>query len=320
MVYVVNSVLASGVDIIVKEDFVCFRFKETEISSIYDPKSELFQMIPPKHFQHHPLQPQYESYSCELCGNDAHYDYDCPPRVPLVYEHEPGYDNYYPQNSPSFPQQYLCYENCGGPQESFHHVGDPRANDDDEDNDDDNDDEESTILLNEVISQIPPSIAITPILRTMEPEDSLIMRSEHLSTIPEKESDEFIKSSIEDLIPIPNIESEDSYVSKLDEPVLLVTPLSKVNEDECFDPGGDFILEEIEACLTSDSIPSEIDNDDFDPEGDILLLKKLLNNDPSSPLPLINIIPNLLPEMFFDHDPKSLEMKPDKDDSEGIYV
>ncbi|GJT09110.1 reverse transcriptase domain-containing protein [Tanacetum coccineum] len=48
---------------------------------------------------------------------------------------------------------------------------------------------------------------------------------------------------------------------------------------------GDFILEEIEACLTNDSIPSGIDDDDFDPEGDLLLLEKLLNNDPSSPLP-----------------------------------
>ncbi|GKA96429.1 hypothetical protein Tco_0818524 [Tanacetum coccineum] len=50
--------------------------------------------------------------------------------------------------------------------------------------------------------------------------------------------------------------------------------------------GGDFVLEEIEACLTSDSIPPGSDDDDFDPEGDILLLEKLLNDDPSSPLPL----------------------------------
>ncbi|GJZ30827.1 reverse transcriptase domain-containing protein [Tanacetum coccineum] len=49
---------------------------------------------------------------------------------------------------------------------------------------------------------------------------------------------------------------------------------------------GDFILEEIEACLTNDSIPSGIDDADFDPEGDLLLLEKLLNDDPSSPLPL----------------------------------
>ncbi|GJR61904.1 hypothetical protein Tco_1504066 [Tanacetum coccineum] len=41
------------------------------------------------------------------------------------------------------------------------------------------------------------------------PEDSLIMGNEELKTIPEKESDEFIKSSVEDLIPIPS-ESEDT--------------------------------------------------------------------------------------------------------------
>nr|GEZ05518.1 reverse transcriptase domain-containing protein [Tanacetum cinerariifolium] len=50
--------------------------------------------------------------------------------------------------------------------------------------------------------------------------------------------------------------------------------------------GGDFILEEIEACLTSDLIPPGIDDADFDPEGDILLLEKLLNDDTSSPLPM----------------------------------
>ncbi|GKA06599.1 hypothetical protein Tco_0685823 [Tanacetum coccineum] len=146
---------------------------------------------------------------------------------------------------------------------------------------------------------------------------------------------------------LENIKSKDSYVSNLDEPALLVTPLSDVNEDECFDPGGD----EIEACLTSDSIPPGIDGADFDPEGDILLLEKLLNDDPSSPLPpkelyyedlkviqssidtspdfeddyydsegdiiylesLLNndTIPYLPPEVFLDHDPNNLKDEPD---------
>nr|GEV20069.1 reverse transcriptase domain-containing protein [Tanacetum cinerariifolium] len=47
----------------------------------------------------------------------------------------------------------------------------------------------------------------------------------------------------------------------------------------------DFISDEIEACLTNDSIPPGINDADFDPEGDLLLLEKLLNDDPSSPLP-----------------------------------
>nr|GEW07790.1 reverse transcriptase domain-containing protein [Tanacetum cinerariifolium] len=50
--------------------------------------------------------------------------------------------------------------------------------------------------------------------------------------------------------------------------------------------GGDFVLEEIKACPTRDSILLGIDDADFGPKGDILLHKKLLNDDPSSPLPL----------------------------------
>ncbi|GJT16802.1 hypothetical protein Tco_0875508 [Tanacetum coccineum] len=57
--------------------------------------------------------------------------------------------------------------------------------------------------------QISPSIALAPVSSIMELEDSLSMGDEHLSTIPEKESDEFIKSSVEDLVPIPR-ESEDT--------------------------------------------------------------------------------------------------------------
>ncbi|GKB23371.1 hypothetical protein Tco_0862772 [Tanacetum coccineum] len=74
------------------------------------------------------------------------------------------------------------------------------------------DDVERTIPLNEIISQLPPSIAIMislPVLPTMEPEESLIMGDENLSTIPKKESDKVIKSSVEDLVPIPS-ESEDT--------------------------------------------------------------------------------------------------------------
>nr|GFB02193.1 reverse transcriptase domain-containing protein [Tanacetum cinerariifolium] len=44
--------------------------------------------------------------------------------------------------------------------------------------------------------------------------------------------------------------------------------------------GSDFILEEIEAYLKDESISSEIDHADCDPEGDICLIEKLLNDDP----------------------------------------
>ncbi|GKF37700.1 hypothetical protein Tco_0114458 [Tanacetum coccineum] len=62
-------------------------------------------------------------------------------------------------------------------------------------NNDDDDDEEYTIV-------------VTPILPTEEPDNSLSMGDEQLSTIPETESDELIKSSVENLVPIPS-ESED---------------------------------------------------------------------------------------------------------------
>ncbi|GJY64141.1 hypothetical protein Tco_0465601 [Tanacetum coccineum] len=48
------------------------------------------------------------------------------------------------------------------------------------------------------------TIAITP----EKPVDSLIMEDDHLDTIPETESDEFIKSSVKNLVPTPS-ESED---------------------------------------------------------------------------------------------------------------
>ncbi|GKE19462.1 hypothetical protein Tco_1427039 [Tanacetum coccineum] len=152
-------------------------------------------------------------------------------------------------------------------------------------------------------------MAIIPVLPTLDPKDSLIMGNEELSTILEKESDEFIKSSVEDLEKsvtlsnplfdsnddftfsddeslsdedvskdnvkiysnplfefddkyissdvnplfdevLENIESKDSYVSNLDEPDFLVTPLSDFNKDECFNPGGD--VDEIEFLLHRD--------------------------------------------------------------------
>ncbi|GKA61971.1 hypothetical protein Tco_0761490 [Tanacetum coccineum] len=229
--------------------------------------------------------------------------------------------------------------------------------------------------------QISLSIVLAPVSFIMEPEDSLIMGNEELSTIPEKESDEFIKSSVEDLIPIPresedtsgsdgesvlpssddfspifkeksvtfsnplfdsndftssddellseedipketfniysnplfdfdddftssdvnplfnevleNVESEDSFDSKLAEPTLLILPLSDANKDECFDPGGD----EIDAFLDLD-ISTETENDFHDSEGDIIFLEKLLIN---------NTFPNLPFEVFLDHDPRSLK-------------
>nr|GEW15560.1 reverse transcriptase domain-containing protein [Tanacetum cinerariifolium] len=76
--------------------------------------------------------------------------------------------------------------------------------------------------------------------------------------------------------------------SKSGNPTLIFDPIIALSSPSLTPfEGGDFILEEIKACLTSESIPPTIDDTDLDLEGDILLLEELLNNDPSlSPLPL----------------------------------
>ncbi|GJS00525.1 hypothetical protein Tco_0317033 [Tanacetum coccineum] len=379
------------------EGFCSFCNSEAGNSFVNDSNPNSFN-DPPNVFTH-PPQPQYESYLCELCGNDSHYGYDYPPRFPLYsIDHQ---EDLNPQRisdvhvrwdkieesllnmMQSFNEVVIQQKQAASIDQSplqemsiqdmedlkQHYLDEIREykNMIDELNgkfngmsieinkkkklqrlvqvanlstypsqrfksfcyndDDDYDYEESTIPLNEIISQIPPSITIIPVLPTLEPEDSFTMGNEDLSTIPEKELDEFIKSCVEDLVPIPsesedtsesdsdcdlpscddfspinvyeeksvtfskplfdsnddfttsdddslsdkdvsednvkiysnhlfefddeyissdvnplfdkvleNIESKDSYVSNLDEPALLVTPLSDANEDECLDP------------------------------------------------------------------------------------
>ncbi|GKA44680.1 reverse transcriptase domain-containing protein [Tanacetum coccineum] len=91
---------------------------------VYDPNPYSYNETPnifnqPPHYS--PSQPQ--TYSCELCRNDAHYGYDYPPQVPFISNPDPCYnqdfDNDFPQSSQSLPQQLLCCENCGGPHETF---------------------------------------------------------------------------------------------------------------------------------------------------------------------------------------------------------
>ncbi|GKE28267.1 hypothetical protein Tco_1443651, partial [Tanacetum coccineum] len=50
-------------------------------------------------------------------------------------------------------------------------------------------------------------IPTPPVLATMKPLDTFLMGDEVISTISERENDEFIKSSVDDLVPIPR-ESE----------------------------------------------------------------------------------------------------------------
>ncbi|GJR02525.1 reverse transcriptase domain-containing protein [Tanacetum coccineum] len=82
----------------------------------------------------------------------------------------------------------------------------------------------------------------------------------------------------QEVLGFSNISKSRNPTSTL-EPILFTSPTSLTPFE-----GGDFILEEFKACLTSESIPLGIDDADFDPKEDLLTLKRLLNFDPSSTL------------------------------------
>nr|GFA35966.1 hypothetical protein [Tanacetum cinerariifolium] len=75
------------------------------------------------------------------------------------------------------------------------------------------------------------TIAVTPSLSTEEPNNSLSMGDEHLDTIPVMESDEFIKSSVENLIPIPS-ESEGILDNMYDVPFHDNSPPLDISKDQ----------------------------------------------------------------------------------------
>nr|GEU62327.1 reverse transcriptase domain-containing protein [Tanacetum cinerariifolium] len=71
----------------------------------------------------------------------------------------------------------------------------------------------------------------------------------------------------------------------------------------------DFFLEEFEDFLNDDSIPTRIENSVYDPEGDILFLEKLLNEDPFS-LPLMDLkVAEESKEKSSVEEPPELELK-----------
>nr|GEW41436.1 hypothetical protein [Tanacetum cinerariifolium] len=100
-------------------------------------------------------------------------------------------------------------------------------------------DEEDSILYKEYLKS---SDAITPVLPIKEPKYSLSMGYEHLSTIPETESDEVTESSVKNLLRIPS-----EYEVTFDD------------ESECDVP----IKDESSSAFTTFSNPIFDDNDNF---------------------------------------------------------
>nr|GFB22500.1 hypothetical protein [Tanacetum cinerariifolium] len=64
--------------------------------------------------------PQPPIYSCEFCGSNAQYGHYCTPQAPFINP-EPGYsqDFNFPQDIHDFQQQYICCDQCGGPNKTF---------------------------------------------------------------------------------------------------------------------------------------------------------------------------------------------------------
>nr|GFB55584.1 hypothetical protein [Tanacetum cinerariifolium] len=114
-----------------------------------------------------------------------------------------------------------------------------------------------------------------------EPDNSLSMGDEHLDTIPATESDQFIKSGVENLIPIPS-ESEGIPEHVCDVPSHANSPPldSELVSSEVME----IVIPEVDAFLSVDdeSTSSQFPKSNLDPEGDILLFEAFLNDDHSS--------------------------------------
>nr|GFA90003.1 hypothetical protein [Tanacetum cinerariifolium] len=145
------------------------------------------------------------------------------------------------------------------------------------------------------------TFAITPdepVLSTKEPDNSLSMGDDHLDTIPVTESDEFIKSSVENLIPIPR-ENDfflevDAFLAVEDEPTSSQFPKSYL------DPEGDMLL--LEAFLNDDhSSDFKTNNDQSCSDEDVLekIVSKPLSEEEIIPMKSLHI--RLIEKLLYDN-------------------
>ncbi|GJU71845.1 hypothetical protein Tco_1263250 [Tanacetum coccineum] len=148
------------------DGFCSFCNSEAGNSFVNDSNPNSFN-DPPNVFTH-PPQPQYESYSKFYVGRTMLIGYDWLPRVRLSDEQERATIKTL-MNDVLKAVQSLVEKLCQQEQAAnlSTHTPEPSRHF----NSICYDDEESTIPLNEIISQIPLSVAITPVLLTMEPED-----------------------------------------------------------------------------------------------------------------------------------------------------
>nr|GEY24421.1 hypothetical protein [Tanacetum cinerariifolium] len=128
-------------------------------------------------------------------SNSSGFDQSQPPQFPVIHPppQETSIEILHDQENAinsvqTFLRKFNRYSFFEMPKELAECINTPGWNHPTFYNNGDDDDEDCTIAIT-------PDFLIT---------DSLIMGDEHLDTIPEKESDEFNKSSVEDLVPNPS--------------------------------------------------------------------------------------------------------------------
>nr|GEX02749.1 reverse transcriptase domain-containing protein [Tanacetum cinerariifolium] len=208
--------------------------------------------------------------TCEFCGNGAHVGYNCPAQVPSF------------QTLPSFQQQYPGCEDCGVLPEADH-CQPPQYTKQEEKR---IEEEQTAKAHNSKIlvcydDDDDYNSAITP----NKPIDSLSMRDEHLNNIPATESDEFIKSCVENLVPNP---SESKGENGCDLPACFTTFSNVLFDADYESNSSDYqscsdedFLEEIfsNPLFEEEIIPMRIDQHHFNAESD--LIEFMLNHDSS---------------------------------------
>nr|GEU93897.1 hypothetical protein [Tanacetum cinerariifolium] len=183
-------------------DPICYIGNENSFT--YDSQSNIVDDSP--NVFNPPQQPS--TYSYVFCGNDAYHGHDFPLQVlslawETILEIELAFKDKHCQ-----PEDIL---------ELFRRLH----------NDVQKNHEELAVYINTLSWDRPTicynddddedyTIAITPILSTEEPDNSLSMGDEHLDTILTKESNEVIKSSVENLVLIPKEISIGSTTTRSD--------------------------------------------------------------------------------------------------------
>ncbi|GKE02149.1 hypothetical protein Tco_1390132 [Tanacetum coccineum] len=153
---------------------------------VYDPNSYPYNDTPD--FYDQPPQHQFKTYSCESCGGDPHYGFDCQTRAPLVFDEPYSYNDFDSSRFDQPPQHPIDLS-------PFH---DDMSLPEIVDYFDDEDDDDTMVTIT-----LPPAIALPlPLLTTMNPADTVLMGDKDSSTTPARETDQFNESSTGDLVPI----------------------------------------------------------------------------------------------------------------------